>query len=1595
MAAQCRSPRCTAERKGFRRELDSWRHRLIHCVGFESILEGLYGPGLRKDLSLFDDCEPEDLVDWCVDEKCSLCNLRKDTNDYTPSGSAQSTPTGELISQGQFNTEKTECQAENYLNALFLKKDLPQNCDPNIPLVAQELMKKMIRQFAIEYVSKSRKMYQDSNGTIAEDPLSRNGIQKKCTDGLLLDEQDGPLDLTVTRIQEQTFQDGVLDLSVKRNGNTFDENSKTRNPKNGVMNGYFLRKMKKSTKLLKENTALYKVLTSWCLYHQQQVMSMLKFIKEEQESCSHTCPSISQMKSAEQVSRTPNNSLAICRRCTSQSIKLNDNTRNLNLPYLTVRLKDLRFAWPDLNLGTVKLNVNKNDVHLHDQLLYCMNTRSKKKKLPCYNLNSHHSTSHKKLRFSSPLSKLKEQKNAKDFKRSILKHRLQCRCQLQITSNCHQTNGDTPGEEYMTVMKNVSFKESCTKEKQSRQKSDISDTSQMSLDSSTSSCVNFGSLIKRFLSSETNRFTEMLNRKGNCSKKIGVKTGFNKNDEKTLIFEKSLSNSQAVNFKSGLNNITDTFPKEKNDFLKNTQNSIEVRNPISVKDRTPDVLVLKDCESTEAGSEVQEKGTHLPLNTLRIICKNVNGRNNSQFCLPANIKYSPQETVNEKPRVSKRPKDQVGQLENIVPSKRYARNILGSCRLCDQSHGRCSLPRNNSLFCRCTIQKNSGILKNFKAVGVKFRNTNEKNRNTHLKVVIERLEDSVLSTNSTVNFEDVCQVKSSNLCSAQVKASSYVPQKTLNNVKVSSCRAKPLPLVAQTNCEGVEEVHESFSKATMTATTSDKLYFSPIKLMFVSKIESADGVKYSLSSEYTPLKKHGDAHCSARVVDTGNVCTTNGIENRICENMLPPSPPEWKSSPQNSPEKLSDCSNASLAKRKMPKYKKCAYRVSRTMKRSIKSKRRKCLQKTFAKIGREIPIFCSKIVKHKKYSSKLKKSRISETYVVENKGSDTQLSIRRVGRCLRSSKRNLHLCEPPTLNSRRISKRLKKLRKLSDVSGMYGTNGSNSHEEELTFQQAITKCTEKEVNGQAEESQMTIVKEKWSQGSLRLRKLNCSVQKTRSRKALATSFMVIPSSNFFVRSSLRQKSKKLHLNRCKSYRRRLRSYKPQCKLPVIDTKCTGNTDEKCSANINIQPNAVLEWWSASASKESLLKDLEKKYEQIANTWVGENNGKKDNEVQSLSTLKFSSSEARSPVQKLFQKKCDIGDLAYWFMQTTETQSLSIVRKSNARSPLKKINRKGPVTKAKKSNINTCRSKKHFKKCATPETLTELLNVSKITKGKRKAGQSPNILQNVNDQSQEVCVKFACPEKHVDVTKACAESAPIFSNASAKQISITGNSDVRSHSCQGATTIPSSITHVDLLGCASKNQKLLVQKKTKSTPKNIYMCYSSEQNIQECKVFLTKLNHVNRDVSCAYRDSQNGNAGSKLNSEWKLKRGFTTKYCLRTNKSLARATCTLSRIKNSTGEKSNFGMCLRKSKGIDAPYANHSKSLILEKRKPLSKLTLYVGTSTKGCKPRSPNMDSECSKLPLGPIKPVGIPAFQGLSSKDGTYSLAPIRIPLH
>ncbi|XP_056891027.1 ligand-dependent nuclear receptor corepressor-like protein isoform X2 [Takifugu flavidus] len=198
--------KCTAERKGFRRELDSWRHKLIHCVGFESILEGICGQMLLGDLTLHDGCQPEEVDDWIPAAsvtQCSFCNLPLDKlADQAPSSrSPLSSPD---YSTGQAPTiSESHQSAHRFLQAVFHNKDVHIGCDSNIPLVAQELMKKMVRQFALEYACKCL-LNTSANGvtTRTSSPLSATA--------------DGPLDLTVSRTHEKDAQsepDAVLDLS--------------------------------------------------------------------------------------------------------------------------------------------------------------------------------------------------------------------------------------------------------------------------------------------------------------------------------------------------------------------------------------------------------------------------------------------------------------------------------------------------------------------------------------------------------------------------------------------------------------------------------------------------------------------------------------------------------------------------------------------------------------------------------------------------------------------------------------------------------------------------------------------------------------------------------------------------------------------------------------------------------------------------------------------------------------------------------------------------------------------------------------------------------------------------------------------------------------------------------------------------------------------------------------------------------------------------------------------------------------------------------------------------------------------------------------
>ncbi|XP_057582686.1 ligand-dependent nuclear receptor corepressor-like protein isoform X3 [Hippopotamus amphibius kiboko] len=143
----------------------------------------------------------------------------------------------------------------------------------------------------------------------------------------------------------------------------------------------------------------------------------------------------------------------------------------------------------------------------------------------------------------------------------------------------------------------------------------------------------------------------------------------------------------------------------------------------------------------------------------------------------------------------------------------------------------------------------------------------------------------------------------------------------------------------------------------------------------------------------------------------------------------------------------------------------------------------------------------------------------------------------------------------------------------------------------------------------------------------------------------------------------------------------------------------------------ISSNPLLRWWAASTSNDSLLEELNNRFEQITNAWVPVSGDEAENCIHKkrehiehnfkiASPLDTCLLELEvSPVKMLFQKKYDLSALSTWFMQTTETQSLSLVRKANARNPLEVINTRGIKLGTKLSDFNTSPFRKHFKKFA--------------------------------------------------------------------------------------------------------------------------------------------------------------------------------------------------------------------------------------------------------------------------------------------------------
>ncbi|XP_029554680.1 mucin-17 isoform X2 [Salmo trutta] len=321
MASLCKKQQCTIERRGFRQELDSWRHKLIHCVGFESILEGLFGSGLLEDLTLFKDCEPEGVSDWSFDENCLFCCLRRDkVKEHLVGLSNQGLESGAkpLLVKDQIKINRLEKQAEEFLSAVLYKKDVPSFSDLHIPVVAREIMQRMIRQFAAEYTSKNSSSSQEVpsapspatqahsdqslppppslppaaslGGTATSSVPSQNPVLSK----LLMADQDSPLDLTVKKLPPQPVeQDGVLDLSLKK-GRARSSMSSPHSPhlsQMSTLRGECLELSPAKARDLQSTSTLDQFMAKLCLHHQRQIVDALGFLQTEVKAISSSSTS--------------------------------------------------------------------------------------------------------------------------------------------------------------------------------------------------------------------------------------------------------------------------------------------------------------------------------------------------------------------------------------------------------------------------------------------------------------------------------------------------------------------------------------------------------------------------------------------------------------------------------------------------------------------------------------------------------------------------------------------------------------------------------------------------------------------------------------------------------------------------------------------------------------------------------------------------------------------------------------------------------------------------------------------------------------------------------------------------------------------------------------------------------------------------------------------------------------------------------------------------------------------------------------------------------------------------------------------------------
>ncbi|KAJ8000448.1 hypothetical protein DPEC_G00180230 [Dallia pectoralis] len=172
---------------------------------------------------------------------------------------------------------------------------------------------------------------------------------------------------------------------------------------------------------------------------------------------------------------------------------------------------------------------------------------------------------------------------------------------------------------------------------------------------------------------------------------------------------------------------------------------------------------------------------------------------------------------------------------------------------------------------------------------------------------------------------------------------------------------------------------------------------------------------------------------------------------------------------------------------------------------------------------------------------------------------------------------------------------------------------------------------------------------------------------------------------------------------------------------------------------------ALRWWPVSSDQESLNEELARRINLMSHSWISSttvpHTTRSGTAKQRLNGLSSWMPSEASAVRLLFDRCCSVEKLASWFMQTTETQSLGIVKKTSSRNPYELLHYACSTTRGSVCpSPQADRLRKHVKKFAkaVPKSPAQLHLAQKTLRhGKLNAKRclfTPRLMPDLPHQS---------------------------------------------------------------------------------------------------------------------------------------------------------------------------------------------------------------------------------------------------------------------